>query len=391
MIDFSLTEEQRTILDSARKFVEKEVKPIALRRDRSADHRDCFQWDIIEKLSQIGFRTLTLDEKYGGPGADTLTAAMICEELAVGDLGVSVIVAMQAKLVQMIQWSVSDEICRKFLIPFRDDDRFLLATCVTEPDTGSDILAGGPSVRIATTAVLDGNEWVINGVKQWSSCASVARLYRVLVRTDQGNAYVLVPSDTPGFSVDHVHEKMGERLCPNAGMALNNVRVPKENLVHVLGGPDTPLTVRSRIMRSSNVYTAAANVGIARAAYEAALEYAKLRVQGGKRIIEQQLIGTLLADMYVDIEAARLLYRKAAWEADHDEYYDPKLHAMAKVFSSEVAKRTTVRALEIHGGYGAMMELPMEKYVRDSVSYSHSDGTNQGQRLKTATLLAAGA
>ena len=391
MIDFSLTEEQRTILDSAHKFVEKEVKPIALQRDRSVDHRDCFQWDIVEKLSQIGFRTLALDEKYGGPGADTLTAAMVVEELAVGDLWVSVIVAMQAKLVQMIQWSVSEEICRKFLIPFRDDDRFLLATCVTEPNTGSDILAGGPSVRIATTAVLDGNEWVINGVKQWSSCASVARLYRVLVRTDQGNAYVLVPSDTPGFSVDHVHDKMGERLCPNAGMALNNVRVPKENLVHVLGGPDTPLTVRSRIMRSSNVYTAAANVGVARAAYEAALEYAKLRVQGGKRIIEQQLIGTLLADMYVEIEAARLLYRKAAWEADHDAYYDPKLHAMAKVFSSEVAKRTTVRALEIHCGYGAMLELPMEKYVRDAVSYSHSDGTNHGQRLKTATLLAAGA
>lgn len=389
MIEFSLTEEQRTIQESARKFVEKDVKPIALQRDRLVNHQDCFQWDIVEKLSQIGFRTLTLDEKYGGPGVDTLTAAIVCEELAVGDLGVSVIVAMQAKLVQMIQWSLSEELCRKFLIPFRDDDRFLLATCVTEPNTGSDILAGGPNVRIATTAVLDGNEWVINGVKQWSSGASVAKLYRILVRTEQGNAYVLVPSDTPGFSVDHVHDKMGERLCPNAGMALNNVRVPKENLVHVLSGPSTPLTVRSRIMRSSNAYTAASNVGVARAAYEAALEYAKLRAQGGKRIIEQQLIGSMLADMYIEIEAARLLYRKAAWAADHDDQYDPKLHAMAKVFASEVAQRATVRALEIHGGYGAMKDLPMEKYVRDAVSFSHSDGTNQGQRLKTMTLLAA--
>ena len=389
MIEFSLTEEQRTIQESARKFVEKDVKPIALQRDRSVNHHDCFQWDIVEKLSQIGFRTLTLDEKYGGPGVDTLTAAIVCEELAVGDLGVSVIVAMQAKLVQMIQWSLSEELCRKFLIPFRDDDRFLLATCVTEPNTGSDILAGGPNVRIATTAVLDGNEWVINGVKQWSSGASVAKLYRILVRTEQGNAYVLVPSDTPGFSVDHVHDKMGERLCPNAGMALDNVRVPKENLVHVLSGPSTPLTVRSRIMRSSNAYTAASNVGVARAAYEAALEYAKLRAQGGKRIIEQQLIGSMLADMYIEIEAARLLYRKAAWAADHDDQYDPKLHAMAKVFASEVAQRATVRALEIHGGYGAMKDLPMEKYVRDAVSFSHSDGTNQGQRLKTMTLLAA--
>lgn len=389
MIEFSMTEEQRTILDSARKFVEKEVKPIALQRDRSADHRDCFQWDIVEKLSRIGFRTLTLDEKYGGPGVDSLTAAMVCEELAVGDLGISVIVAQCAKLVQMIQWTVSDEVCRKFLIPFRDDDRYLLATCVTEPDTGSDILAGGPNVRIATRAVLDGDEWVVNGVKQWSSGASVAKLYRILVRTEQGNAYVLVPSDTPGFSVDHVHEKMGERLCPNAGMALSNVRVPKENLVHVLSGPSTPLDVRSRIMRASNAYAAASNVGVARAAYEAALQYAKLRVQGGKRIIEQQLIGSMLADMYIEIEAARMLYRKAAWAADHADHYDPKLHAMAKVYASDTAQRATVRALEIHGGYGAMKDLPMEKYVRDAVGFSHSDGTNQALRVKTALLLAA--
>jgi len=389
MIEFSMTEEQRTILEATRKFVAKEVRPISLQRDRAPDHRDCFQWDIVEKLSQMGLRTLTLDEKYGGPGVDTLTAAMVCEELAVGDLGISAIVAQCAKIVQMIQWTVSDEVCRKFLIPFRDDDRFLLATCVTEPDTGSDILAGGANVRIAVQAVLEGDEWVINGVKQWSTGASVAKLYRFLVRTDRGNAYALVPSDTPGLSVDHSHDKMGERLCPNAGMALNNVRVPKENLVHVLAGPSTPIDVRSRLMRASNAYAAASNVGVARAAYEAALAYAKLRVQGGKRIVEQQLIGAMLADMYVEIEAARLLYRKAAWAADHDEYYDPKLHAMAKVYASETAQRATVRALEIHGGYGAMKDLPMEKYVRDAVGFSHSDGTNQALRIKTASLLAA--
>jgi len=389
MIEFSMSEELRSIRDSARKFVEKEVKPIALERDRAARHEDCFQWDIVEKLSQIGFRTLTLDEKYGGPGVDSLTAAVVCEELAVGDLGISAIVAQCAKLVQMIQWTASEQVCRKLLIPFRDDERFLLATCVTEPDTGSDILAGGPNVRIATTAVLDGDEWVINGVKQWSTGASVAKLYRVLVRTEKGNAYVLVPSDTPGLSVDHVHEKMGERLCPNAGMAFNNVRVPREYLVYVLSGPGTRLDVRSRIMRASNAYAAASNVGVARAAYEAALEYAKLRVQGGRRIIEQQLIGSMLAEMNMEIEAARLLYWKAAWAADHDDHYDPKLHAMAKVFASETAQRVAVRALQIHGGYGAMKDLPMEKYVRDAVGFSHSDGTNQALRIKTASLLAA--
>jgi acyl-CoA dehydrogenase len=389
MLEFTLGEEQRAIQDTARKFVEKEVRPIAPARDRSANHRDCFQWDIVEKLSRVGFRTLTLDEKYGGPGGDTLTAALVIEELAVGDLGVSAIVAQCAKLAQMIQWTAPEEVCRKYLVPFGKDERYILAACATEPERGSDIHVGGTEVRIATTAVLEGNEWVINGVKQWSTCGSVAKLYRVLVRTEQGNAYALVPADTPGFRVDHVHEKMGERLAPNAGMALANVRVPKENVVHA-SAAQAGLDARSRIMRSSHAYTAAQNVGIARAAYETALEYAKTRVQGGRRLIEQQLVGATLAQMYVEIEAARLLYWKAAWAADRIEHYDPKLHAMAKVFASETAKRVAVGALEIHGGYGAMKDLPMEKYVRDSVSFSHSDGTNQVQRLKTAALLAAG-
>lgn len=388
MVNFELTAQQRAIRTLAREFVEKEIKPIALQRDRSPDHQDCFQWDIIEKLSRAGFRTLTLAEKYGGPGLDSLTTAIVCEELAVGDLGISVIVAQTVKFVQMFQWRASEEVCRKFLIPFRDDDRYLIATCVTEADTASDILSGRPDARVATTAVLDGDTWVINGVKQWSSGAGRAKLYRVLARTPQGNAYILVPSDTPGLAVHHVHDKLGERLCPNAGMAFDNVRVPKENLESLLGESQVGLDIRSKIMRASNAYAAACNVGVARAAYEAALEYAKTRVQGGRRIIENQLIGAMLADMYIELEAARLLYWKAAWAADHDEFYDPKLHTMAKVVSSEIAKKVTVQALEIHGGYGATKDLPMEKYVRDAVAFSHSDGTNQALRVKTISLLA---
>ncbi len=171
-------------------------------------------------------------------------------------------------------------------------------------------------------------------------------------------------------------------------MAFDNVRVPKENLV-LMGAAEVSVDVRSRIMRSSNAYAAASNIGVARAAYEAALDYAKLRVQGGKPLIEQQLIGTMLAEMYIDIEAARLLCWKAAWAADHVESYDPKLHPMAKVVASQTAKRVSIRALEIHGGYGSMKDLPMEKYVRDAVSFSHSDGANQALTLKTASLLAS--
>ena len=132
MIDFTLSEEQQAIRETARQFAENEVKPIALARDQAADHKDCFQWDIVEKLSQVGFRTLTLDEKYGGPGVDSLTAAIVCEELAVGDLGVSAIVAQQAKFVQMMQWTLPDEVCRKHLIPFRDD-RLVIISAPNHP------------------------------------------------------------------------------------------------------------------------------------------------------------------------------------------------------------------------------------------------------------------
>lgn len=385
MIDFELSEEQLAMQALAREFVEKEIKPVAAQRDRAPDHRDCFQWDIVEKASKVGFRTLTLDKKYGGPGIDSLTTAIVLEELAVGDLGFSVIIAQTVKFVQMIQWAATEEQCQKFLIPFRDDDRFLIASCATEADSGSDNITAYPDGRVSTTAVLDGDEWVIDGTKQWSSGASVAKLYRVLVNTEEGSANILVPYDTPGLTVGHVHDKIGERLCPNAEMIFDNVRVSKENMV---GQPRKKLDPRSRHMRASNAYAGACPLGVGRAAYEAALQYAKTRVQGGRRIIEHQIIGTMLAEMFAELEAARLLYWKAAWTADHDEFYDPKLHAVAKAICSETAMRVTLKALQIHGGYGALKDFPLEKYVRDAVAFLHSDGTSQALRVRTANLLA---
>ena len=138
MIGFELSEEQLAMRTLAREFAEKEIKPTAAERDRQPDHRDCFQWDIVDKLSKVGFRTLTLDKKYGGPGADSLTTAIVLEELGVGDLGVSVLVAQTVKYAQIIQWEATEEQCRKFLIPYRDDDRFLIAATHTEADYSSD-------------------------------------------------------------------------------------------------------------------------------------------------------------------------------------------------------------------------------------------------------------
>ncbi|MFH1169218.1 MAG: acyl-CoA dehydrogenase family protein [Chloroflexota bacterium] len=387
MIDFVLNEEQLAMQTLARDFVKNEVKPIAQEWDHRPDHKDCFQWELVDKLNKVGFRTLTLDKKYGGPGTDSLTTAIVLEELAVGDLGTSVIIAQTAKFVQSIQWECTEEQCRKFLIPFRDNPRGLIATTNTEANLGSDNSSGYPDGVVTTTAVLDGDEWVINGMKQWSSGGAYASLYRVLARTSEGRATFFVPKGTPGLTVGHIHDKLGERLFPTAETMYDNVRVPKGNLA---GKPRTKPDPRARHMRASNAFAAACALGVARAAYETAVEYAKTRVQGGKHIIEHQAIGTMLADMFVRIEAGRLLYWKAAWAADHEESYDPKLHAMAKVYCSEVAHEVAVQAMEIHGGYGITKDMPLEKYVRDAVTFLHSDGTRQALKVRTANCLAQG-
>jgi len=371
----------------AREFAEKEIKPKALERDRQTDHRDCFQWDIVEKGSKLGFRTFTLGKKYGGPGVDSLTVALVLEELAAGDLGVAVIFAQTVKIVQFIQQAATEEQCQKFLIPFRDDDRFLVATTSTEAELGSDLMTPYQDKRVTTTAVLDGDEWVINGTKQWSSGAPRAKLFRVLVRTNEGEATILVPGDTPGVTIGTIHDKLGERFAINSEVIYDNVRVPKENMI---GGFRKEVDPTTKYMRASNSYCAACSIGVARAAYETALEHARTRVQGGKRIIEHQVIGTMLAQMYGEIEAARLLYWKAAWAADREQYYDPKLHALAKTICSETAMRVTVQALEIHGGYGSTMDSPMQKYVRDATAFLHSDGANQTINARAGNLLALG-
>jgi len=388
MIDFELSEEQRAMQTLAREFAEKEIKPIAAERDR-LPAAECFPMDMVPKLSKIGFRTLSLDKKYGGSGLDSLTIAIILEELAVGDIGISEIVALSGgKFVQDIQWHGTEEQCQNFLVPFAKDENFLIATSASEADLSSDRLSGyrGP-IGLKTTAVLDGDEWVINGTKQWCSGGLVAKLLRVVVMTDEGQATILVPKDTPGVTVGRVHEKLGDRLLPTCEMIYENVRVPKENMI---GKPRKTVEPTRRYARASNAYAAACALGVGRAAYETALEYGKTRIQGGRRIIEHQAIGGMLADMYAHLQAGRLFYMKAAWQADREEYYDPKCHAMAKVFCCEVAADVARKALEIHGGYGATKDFPLEKYVRDTVTLLHSDGTSQALTDRAAVCLAEG-
>lgn len=387
MIDFELTAEQREIQTLARDFVAKEIRPIALERDQRRVNRETFDWRIVEQLHTLGLRAMTLAEKYGGSAVGAFTVALVLEELAAGDLGVAFIVEQTNKFVQMLQWEGTEEQCERYLIPLRDDRRFLFAAASTEADFGSDFFLPHPAMRVVTTAKLEDNEWVINGTKQWSLGSAFAKLFFVTARTEEGLGRFLVPSDTPGFKVGHIHDSMAGRIFPRAEIVFDNVRIPKANKVVAPAGAQDP---RHRNRWISMVYASADNVGVARAAYEEALEFAKVRVQGGKHIIEHQAIGMMLAEMYAEIEAARLLCWKAAWTADHAEYGDPKLATMAKVFSADVAVRVARKAFEIHGGYGPTSDFAAEKHLREAAYLLPSSGTQQILTLKTAKFLEQG-
>ena len=184
MVGFELTEEQKAMQALARDFTNNEIKPIVAKLDRQPDYRDSVRWDIVDKLSEIGFRTMNLDEKYGGPGAGVLTAAIVLEELAVGDPGVAFFPEQTNRNIRSFQLLGTEEQCQRFLIPLRDDRRYLIAGAVTESEFGSDRTIGYPKPNVNTTAVIDGHEWVITGTKQWSLGGAYATLLIVLARRD---------------------------------------------------------------------------------------------------------------------------------------------------------------------------------------------------------------
>ena len=386
MIGFELTEEQKATQTLAREFVNKEIKPIVPEFDRQPDYRDRVRWDIVDKLSEVGFRTMNLDKKYGGPGADLLTVAIVLEELAAGDPGVAFIPEQTMRSIQTLQLLGTEEQRQRFLIPLRDDSRFLIARASTESEFGSDHTLAYPNPIVNTTAIIDGHEWVINGTKQWSLGGAYAKLLIVLARTKEGLSTFLVPSDTPGVKVSHIHDEIAGRLCPRAEITFDNVRIPRENILETREQRDP----RSSIRLASLVYPSSCIIGVGRAAYEAALEYARTRVQGGKRIIEHQAIGMMLADMFTQLEAARLLNWKVAWTVDHCEYGDPKLAAMNKAFAAEVVMKITIQALQIHGGYGGTQDFSAERHVRNAAFFQPASGTEQVLKIKTARFIDRG-
>ena len=400
MYNLHLTPEQREIRETVRDFVQREIRPIALERDRLENFDERFPWEVLDKASQMGLRTLALSEELGGTGADNLTSCIVTEELAVGDVGISATLGQTSALAHAwFDRLMNAEQRARFLPQFLADDRFHLATAGHEPDTDlgwSYHRPPVPGAHYKTTAVRDSNgDWVINGVKNFITSAPIAKLIAVHVRTGTkksetgGVTSLLVPHPAPGLTIRE-HDKVGRRLGSNGELVFQDCRVPGANLLGEEGKSYWAVPNTGRRMPRFQ----AMNLGIGRAAYEAALEYAKLRVQGGRPIIEHQSVGLALAEMAIRLEMARNMIWQVAWASDHPQAYadgslpDLPLQIIAKVFTSETVQQVVLDAAQIFGGMGVMRELPMQKYVRDALIFLHSESTNSVARLKIAEALA---
>lgn len=391
-MEFEPSQEQLTLRDLVRGYVQREVVPVAHLREKIWADEQRFPWDLVEKGSELGLRTLTVPADFGGPDIDVLTTCMLGEELAAGDLGVAVIFDQVWKICRYLSRAATDDLQRDFWPEFLRDPRHLLAIAYTEPDLGSDryLIFNDPKSVMRTRAVSSGGGWLINGTKHFISNGSVAKTYVVFCNTDpgqpmaRGTTTFLVQAGTPGFRIGQIHRKIGQKLVMNAELIFEDCWVPDAQR---LGPVGEAFQLRARFAGESQVEAGATALGVGRAAYEAALGWASERVQGGRRVIEHQEIACMLADMATRIEAARTLLWRAAWAADRGDPQAARLGAMAKVLASETAFDVSRMAVEVHGGYGIMEDIGVEKYLRDAVTFLHSDGTNQVHRLRVAAWL----
>ncbi|TKH03019.1 acyl-CoA dehydrogenase [Peribacillus simplex] len=378
-MDFSLTKEQQMIKEMVREFAEKEIKPIAI----ELDAKSMFAEDVFKKMGKLGLLGIPFPEEYGGSGGDTISYAIAVEEVgkACGGTGLSYAAAVSLGA-SPIYYFGTEEQKQKYLVPITTGET-LAAFGLTEPNAGSD--AGGTR----TTAVLEGDEYVINGEKTWITNASYSRTVTVTAvsgKDSKGKNIIsafIVPTDTQGLTINSNYEKMGVRASNTCEIILDNVRVPKGNL---LGDPDKGFKQFLFTLDGGRISIAALAVGIAQAAFDRALAFSKERIQFGKTISNFQAIQFKLADMAMEIELARNMVYKAAWLKDNKKPF-AKEAAYAKLFASETAFRSSNQAIQIHGGSGYMREYEVERYLRDAKLLEIGEGTSEIQRLVIARQL----
>ena len=369
-MDYHLSEEQIALVDIAREFAAKEMRPNAAKYDQNHD----FPWEIMQKAFDAGFITCDIPEVYGGGGLNNFDTALISEELSAGCPGMFTSMMAVSLATTPIVLFGSETQKKTFLAPLCQK-MGLAAFCLTEREAGSDVGS------LKTKAKKEGDTYILNGAKCFITNGGVASLYVVFVNTSpdkgaRGLSAFIIPRDTPGLVIGKTEDKMGHRASNTAEIFFEDCRIPAQNII---GRERMGFIIAMKTFDKTRSSVGAAAVGIAQAAMDYAVGYAKTRIQFGKPIALHQATQFKIAQMAMEIQAARHLVRHAAWLTDQGKACG-KESAMAKCFASDVAMRVTTEALQIYGGYGYMKDYPIEKLMRDAKLLQIYEGTNEIQR-----------
>jgi alkylation response protein AidB-like acyl-CoA dehydrogenase len=369
---FELSEEQLMIRQAARDFAQTELKPGVIDRD---EHQK-FPTEQVKMMGELGFLGMMVSPQYGGSGMDSISYVLVMEELSKIDASASVVVSVNNSLVCYgLEKYGSEEQKQKYLVPLAKGE-VIGAFCLSEPEAGSDATAQ------STKAIDMGDHYLLNGTKNWITNGGTASTYLVMAQTDANKRHhginaLIVEKGTRGFTVGAKENKMGIRGSDTHSLHFNDVKVPKENRI---GEDGFGFKFAMNVLEGGRIGIAAQALGIASGAYELALNYAKERKAFGKTIADLQATQFKLADMATEIEASRLMCLKAAWLKDNDLPYS-QASSMAKLYASQTAMKTTIEAVQIHGGYGFVKEYHVERLMRDAKITQIYEGTSEIQRI----------
>ena len=372
IMNFSLSEEQQMVRKAARDFAQTELKPGVIKRDELQEFPD----NLVKKMGALGFMGIMVDPKYGGSGMDTISYVLIMEELSKVDASASVIVSVNNSLVCYGLQTYGSETQKEKYLPKLASGEAVGAFCLSEPEAGSD------ATSQQTTAIDHGDYYLINGTKNWITSGGRSDVYIVIAQTDRSkgskgiNAFI-IEKGMAGFEIGPKEDKLGIRGSDTHTLQFNDVKVPKENRI---GEDGFGFKFAMKTLSGGRIGIAAQALGIASGAYELALAYSKQRKAFGTEICNHQAIAFKLADMATDIEAARHMVMKAAWEKDQGVSYDTS-SAMAKLFASRIAMEHSVEAVQIHGGNGFVKDYHVERLMRDAKITQIYEGTSEIQKM----------
>ena len=371
-MDFNLTEEHIMIRDAARDFAQTELLPGVIERDEKQE----FPREQVKKMGELGFLGMMVDPKYGGSGLDTISYVLAMEEISKIDASASVVMSVNNSLVCWgLETYGTEEQKQKYLVPLATGE-IIGAFCLSEPEAGSD------ATSQRTTAIDKGDHYLVNGTKNWITNGGNGSVYLVITQTHPEKGHhginaLIVEKGMPGFEVGPKENKLGIRGSDTHSLLFTDVKVPKENRI---GEDGFGFSFAMKTLAGGRIGIASQALGIASGAYELALQYSKERKAFGKEISRHQAIAFKLADMATEIEAARHLCMKAAWDKDQHSNYDLS-GAMAKLYAADMAMRVTIEAVQIHGGYGFVKEYHVERLMRDAKITQIYEGTSEIQKI----------